>query len=214
LNSFRREYLDQFLNQYKPLMKGRVLDVGGKKVNKRGSFVPPLENVESWEYLNSDVTTKPDYCCSAEEILLENETIDTVIMTEVLEYLPDPRKVFGEIHKILSAKGHALISVPFLNPLHGDHWADRARYTPVMLNELFKPVGLKVESIEPMGSVGAVIFDILRVSFGYAGTKGKWQILVRLLSLFRPLFRLIDKISLKQSKYINTGYFLILIKDT
>lgn len=194
-------------------MKGRVLDVGGKKIGKRGLFTPPLENVESWKYLNSDITTKPDYCCSAEEIFLGNDTIDTVIMTEVLEYFPDPRKVFHEIHKILSAKGHALISVPFLNPLHGDHWVDRARYTPVMLKEIIEPVGLKIKSIESMGSVGAVLFDILRVSVGYAGTKGKGKILARLLSLFRPLFGLIDKNSLKQSKYINTGYFLVLIKE-
>ena len=194
-------------------MKGRVLDVGGKKVNQRGSFVPPLENVQSWEYLNSDVTTKPDYCCSAEEIPLENETIDTVIMTEVLEYLPDPIKVFGEIHKILSAKGHALISVPFLNPLHGDHWADRVRYTPVMLREIVEPIGFKIKSIEPMGSLGAVLFDILRVAFGYASEKKEKLIMKRVLYFFKPLFKWIDNHFSKQSKYINTGYFIILIKE-
>ena len=194
-------------------MTGRVVDIGGKKANKRGSFVPPLENVESWEYLNPDLDTDPDYCCRAEELSLDNETIDTVIMTEVLEYLPDPRKVFGEIYKILSAEGHVLISVPFLNPLHGDHWSDRVRYTPVMINEIVEPIGFRIKSIESMGSVGAVIFDILRVSFGYAGKRNKGHILVKLLGLFRPLFRLIDKIFLKQSKYINTGYFIILKKD-
>ena len=66
-------------------MKGRVLDVGGKKIDRRGTFIPPFDQVNSWEYLNSDEKTKPDYCCSAENIPLEDASVDTVIMTEVLE---------------------------------------------------------------------------------------------------------------------------------
>ena len=32
--TLRRYYIDDFLNAYKPLMKGRVLDIGGKKIIK------------------------------------------------------------------------------------------------------------------------------------------------------------------------------------
>ncbi len=193
-------------------MNGRVLDVGGKKTGRRGSFVPPLENVESWEYLNSDEATKPDYCCGAEKIPLENESVDTVIMTEVLEYLPEPKKVFSEIYRILSVKGHALVSVPFLNPVHGDHWADRARYTALMLKEIIEPVGFSISTLEPMGSVGAVLFDILRVAFSYAGEKKQRPIYTRVLGLSRLFFGWFDNIANSQTNYINTGYFLVIKK--
>jgi len=103
-----------------------VLDLGGKKVGKRGSFMPPIESVKSWEYLNSDASTKPDYCCSADVIPLESGSIDTIIMTEVLEYLPNPKAVFIEMFRVLSRSGHVLFSVPFLHPVHGDSWSDRA----------------------------------------------------------------------------------------
>jgi SAM-dependent methyltransferase len=212
MNSFRRELLDQSLEKYKPLMTGRVMDIGGKKVKKRGSFTPPLKNVKSWEYLNSDDATNPDYSCNAENIPLRDGSINTVIMTEVLEYLPNPHKVFAEIHRILTDNGHVLVSTPFLNPVHGDHWADRARYTPVMLNEIIDSVGLNIKSIRPMGSVGAVLFDILRVTFGYASEKRAKPIIYRILLCLRPLFKWIDINCSKQSKYINTGYFLVIVK--
>ncbi len=50
--TFTRHYLDQFLMETN--FFGKVLDIGGKKENKRGKFVPPIEKVESWEYLNTD----------------------------------------------------------------------------------------------------------------------------------------------------------------
>lgn len=205
--------MDQSLEKNKPLMKGRVLDIGGKKVGRRGAFVPPIKNVERWAYLNPDEKTKPDYCCSAEDIPLKNDSIDTVIMTEVLEYLPKPGKVFNEIYRILCPNGHALISVPFLHPIHGDHWDDRARYTPVMLKEMIEEAGFKLKSLEPMGSTGAVIFDTLRVSFGYASASGNKLFLNTILRIFRPFFKLIDYLTVGQKKYINTGYFMVLKKE-
>ena len=66
-------------------MRGRVLDIGGRKIGKRGIFSPPLDRVDLWEYLNTDPLTKPDYCCNAEKIPLPDFSVDTVIMTELLE---------------------------------------------------------------------------------------------------------------------------------
>jgi hypothetical protein len=76
--TFRRHYLDEFL--YKTKFCGRVLDVGGKKDNKRGLFRPPLDDVESWEYLNIDEATNPDYSCSADDIPVDNENFDIVML--------------------------------------------------------------------------------------------------------------------------------------
>ena len=59
--TFRRMYLDEWLERSKPLMHGKVLDIGGKKDNKRGNFRPPIEKVSSWEYVNIDkITAKYD----------------------------------------------------------------------------------------------------------------------------------------------------------
>lgn len=193
-------------------MKGIVLDVGGKKIDRRGTFIPPLDQVNSWKYLNPDDKTKPDYCCSAENIPLEDESVDTVIMTEVLEYLTKPEIVISEIYRVLCENGHLIISTPFLNPIHGDYWSDRARYTPVMLKEKLEGTGFKLKSLEPMGSVGSVLYDILRVAFGYADERGKFGICGRILPRMRFFFSWLDRKMGTQRKYINSGYFLVLSK--
>jgi ubiquinone/menaquinone biosynthesis C-methylase UbiE len=193
-------------------MKKRVLDIGGRKIGKRGSFRPPIDDVTSWEYINIDPSTDPDYCCDAKEIPIPDESIDTVIMTELLEYLSEPRKVLLEISRLLKKGGHVLISTPLMNPVHGDYWADRARYTPVMLSEMSSETGFEIKKIEPMGSVGAVVYDTLRVATGYADESGELRRFSSLLLKSRRIFRWIEKKTGQQKKYINTGYFVVLAK--
>ena len=209
MTSFRRYFLDKYLLRYKPLMKGKVLDLGGKKDDRRGDFIPPLDQVTSWEYLNNDNDTDPDYCCDAGNIPLADGSIDTVIFTEVLEYLPNPDKVFSEIYRVLRKNGHILLSIPLLTPIPGDYSEARMRYTTVSLKEMCEQAGFNVQSIESMGSVGAVIYDILRVAGGYASNNKRRTIIGVLLPFFRPLFYLMDKLYLSQKDFINTGYFLI-----
>ena len=211
--SLRRDSLDSLLKKHKSLMKGNVLDIGGKKNEPRGSFRPPHNNVKSWKYLNIDEKTKPDYHCDLNTIPLRDNSIDTIIMMEVLEYIPNPEKAFAEIYRVLNYEGHIIFSFPFLSPMHGDYWLDRARYTPVMIEEMVLPLGYKIILIESMGSVGSVIYDIIRASFGYASKKGYKLLFSKVLVFISPLFRFIDYISKTQKKYINTGYFVTLKKE-
>ena len=193
-------------------MRGRLLDIGGRKIGKRGIFSPPSKNVELWEYLNSDQSTDPDYCCSAVNIPLPDCSIDTVIMTEVLEYLPRPKKVLSEIFRVIKDKGNVLISVPFLNPIHGDYWIDRKRYTTVSLKEMVEREGFSINKLEPMGSVGAVLYDILRAAVGYADTSGRYSKWRKILERSKTFFFWLDRIFDRQKTYINTGYFMIINK--
>jgi len=213
--SFRRHLLDSFLNNHKEYISGSVLDIGGKKENKRGSFVPPTENVKQWIYLNSNPDESPDILASSENLPIENDSVDTVIFTEVLEYLEDPRESIREIYRVLRKEGVAIITTPFLHPIHGDYKFDKLRYTKSYLMDLFQEK-FSIIKIEPMGSVGSVIFDILRISLGYAKESNKsgigHKLLYKLLwkSLF--FFKYLDNSLKEQNKYINTGYFILLRK--
>lgn len=211
----RRKLLDRALGDAVPLMRGRVLDIGGRKVNPRGRFRPPVHQVDSWEYLNADPSTQPDYCCDAAQIPLEDGVIDTVVMTEVMEYLEHPEFVLAEIYRLLSQDGVCIISVPFLHPVHGDWQSDRYRWTSVSLEELFQGAGFKDISIQPMGSVWAVLHDILHVSLGYSHSKPN-RVYVKFLGKFlyrcTPFLEWLDAKTSVSGKYINTGYFVVLKK--
>ncbi|CAN2048456.1 hypothetical protein GMMP1_580026 [Candidatus Magnetomoraceae bacterium gMMP-1] len=106
-----------------------MLDVGGKKENKRGQFRPPLHTVEKWEYLNIDKATTPDYLCSADRIPVQNETFDFVLMTEVIEHLEKPADILSEINRVLKKSGAVIMTMPFLFPIHSDP-SDYQRWTP------------------------------------------------------------------------------------
>lgn len=215
MRTCRRKLLDEALASTVDLMRGRVLDIGGKKLNKRGRFRPPLNQVVRWEYVNSDPDTNPDYCCDAAKVPLDDNSIDTVVMTEVLEYLDNPEDVLSEIYRLLKDGGMCILSTPFLHPVHGDDEFDRQRWTAVKLEQACRNAGFTNIDIKPMGSIWSVLHDFLHVSFGYAHPKPNRihvKVFRRLLHCSTSLFLWLDSKSERLKKYINTGYFVLLSK--
>ncbi len=168
--SATRYYLDHFLGRIP--FSGRVLDVGGKKHNKRGSFCPPLDRTYSWEYVNSDPATQPDFLCSAESVPVADASYDWIVMTDVLEHVENPGCVLKECVRLLKPSGHIVASMPFLYPVHADP-ADFHRWTPAKIHKEFKEAGFTVQEIAPRGGIVAVVLDLLnyyndarKLSFG------------------------------------------------
>jgi ubiquinone/menaquinone biosynthesis C-methylase UbiE len=69
------------------------------------------------EYANDIVDKKDINNCSfivgrAEGTNLESNAFDIVICSEVLEHVPNPRKILKEMHRILKRNGLAIISTP------------------------------------------------------------------------------------------------------
>ncbi|MFA6174953.1 MAG: methyltransferase domain-containing protein [Phycisphaerae bacterium] len=211
----RRTLLDKALAANVSLMKGKVLDIGGTKNNKRGNFNPPLDKVVSWQYVNSNPLTVPDFCCDAASIPVGDVSFDTIIMTELLEYVQEPLMVLNEAFRLLKKEGMLIASVPFLNAVHGDDFADRQRFTKLKLQELCKNAGFEAVSVKPMGALFSVIYDFLHVSFSYARTRPNAlaaKLVRQLLKPSKPLSLWLDSKMSNLTNYINTGYFLILRK--
>ena len=79
----RRYYLDNLLNQQD--FNGEILDIGGKKENKRGNFDPKkFTNVKSWEYLNIDPNTKPDYLMDLSDLGSIKKKFDFILICRCL----------------------------------------------------------------------------------------------------------------------------------
>ena len=64
-----------------------------------------------------------------------------------------------------------------------------------------------------MGSVGAVGYDILRVTFGYADKIDRYIKWGKLLYKSKRFFFWLDKVLETQKQYINTGYFIVIQKS-
>lgn len=205
-----RIILDKYLEESEVYMIGKVLDIGGKKVLKRGYFKPPLDKVEKWEYLNIDKRTKPDYCCSAEDIPLTANSFDTVLLCEILEHLENPEKAIKEAERILKPGGNILISMPFLFPIHGDP-DDFQRYTDLKLIKLLEGNNIKIIKIKTMGYYYTVLSDFLML--GILNKKNNKYKRCILWILFKPLFNILLKLDKKSEKNQLTsfagGFFII-----
>ena len=209
----RRDLIDKFLISHISLFKGKVIDIGGKKIGSRGKFKPPHHQVESWEFLNIDKETNPDYLCDATSIPVKDEFFDTIIATEILEYISDPIKFLDEAKRVLKKSGTIIITTPFMHAVHADLKYDRYRFTGNYLEEICNRFEFNSVTIEPMGSMGSVIYDIIRVGCTYASFK-TYKIIPKILPYLKFIFKAIDKKTISQKKYINTGYFIIIKNES
>jgi SAM-dependent methyltransferase len=135
-------------------MRGTVIDLGGKKLRKRGTFRPPEAQSKAWWYANLDLDTKPNIYSDVTAVPLAKESADVIICTEVLEHVVDPGKCVREIYRLLKRGGISFASAPFLYPVHADPF-DFQRFTADGLKHLFRDFS-SVEIINMGGYLGVL----------------------------------------------------------
>jgi SAM-dependent methyltransferase len=211
--SLRRYHIDKFLYGQLNKMTGSILDIGGKKENKRGEFKPLLSAIESWKYVNLDFSTNPDYLCSAESIPLSDNSVDGFLLCEVLEHLENPELVLREAFRLLKKDGRGWITMPFLAQVHADP-DDYQRWTDIKLYSVLDKIGYKNIIISPMGGVFSVFYDLWYASLCRSNSRGSLlsKIWFRLYTYSRPLFLLLDKSFRHTQPWITTGWSITLVK--
>jgi ubiquinone/menaquinone biosynthesis C-methylase UbiE len=107
-----------------------------------------------------------DYECDLTQRLpLDNDSVDTIVLSCVLEHIPEPTAVWREMHRILRPAGKVLVCVPFLYPLH-ELPHDYYRYTEFGLRRLAEMTGFDVISLEPIGGAPEVVVNIVSKLLG------------------------------------------------
>jgi SAM-dependent methyltransferase len=195
--SCRRTYLDKYLNQIKGTLIGRVLDVGGRRVARRGTFLPDEELAETWVILNPDVHSDPDIVGGLPNLPFFDSEFDNILCTEVLEYIDSPEVAIREMARVLSSHGNLYLSVPFLHMLHGDSNSDFIRFTHSYLQKIMLNNFHEVK-IYAMGGMLSVIYDLIWYHLR------KYRLLRH---IFRPIGLCIVK-NEKSSNAVTTGFFV------
>ena len=91
---------------------------------------------------------------------LDDETFNTVLLSDVLEHIPEPQNLLREISRVLNSNGGVLLlNVPFFYPIHEEPF-DFHRYTRFSLERMCAAVGLTVLEISPIGGLPEILVDI------------------------------------------------------
>lgn len=103
---------------------------------------------ESADFLQSNrVYAHMDYVCSLEHIPVEDDRFDLVLLTQVLEHLPDPQAVLTELHRVLRPEACIWLSAPLSYAEHETPY-DFYRYTQYGLRHQLESAGFSLESLE------------------------------------------------------------------
>ncbi|MBI4325301.1 MAG: class I SAM-dependent methyltransferase [Chloroflexi bacterium] len=156
---------------------GRILDVGcGLKpydsllTQSGDSYIGtdyPTTMVNSYQ-----VATKADVFATCQSLPFAAESFDTVISTQVLEHVPQPRLLISEAHRVLKPGGILLISAPMTWPLHEEPY-DFYRYTIYGLRHLLESARFKIIQEVRRGNTCATLGQLfLDVHLG--GHQGGW----------------------------------------
>ena len=135
--TYRRLWIDSCLGVFAGEMNGVVIDLGGKRENKRGLFKPPEYQARAWWYINLDWVTAPSIFADVNRTPLQAGSADCILCTEVLEHLQDPQACVDEIYRLLRDDGLVFASTPFFYPVHADPY-DYQRFTDDGLRQLFR----------------------------------------------------------------------------
>jgi SAM-dependent methyltransferase len=91
-------------------------------------------------------------------------SFDTVFSFQVLEHVDDPEAVIGEMYRILSKGGTAIVTAPFLVSEHADP-SDYQRFTTHGLRVRFERAGFEIVEGGPYGGLFAVCAEMLKFAW-------------------------------------------------
>lgn len=137
---------------------GRFLDLGCGKAPFAGAYKPLASTVTCVDWNAGryvDFThdlTKP--------LPFDDDSFDTVLLSDVLEHIPTPELLCREIGRILAPQGNLIANTPFLYWLH-ETPHDYYRYTEYALRRLMADAGLQVVEMQPIGGAPEVLADLV-----------------------------------------------------
>lgn len=136
---------------------GRLIDIGCGAKPWRGTFAPHVtEHIGIDHEATIHGLTEVDVVADAYAIPLPDGSVDTVLLTEVLEHLEDPRRALAECRRLLRAGGCLIATTPFSWPLHEEP-RDFFRYSPHGLRHLGESAGFDVVEVRALSGIWTTI---------------------------------------------------------
>lgn len=165
------EFYDENLPRH---VRGRLLDLGCGKAPLYDSYKELATDIVcvDWE----STLHKNEYldfeCDLTKTLPFGDGEFDTIILSDVLEHIPEPAALWREMARILAPKGRLLMNVPFYYWLH-EQPHDYYRYTEFALRRFVDNSGLTLLHLQPLGGAPEILADIVSKNLLFLGKFGR-----------------------------------------
>lgn len=140
---------------------GRLLDVGCGHKPYRDLFADRVSCHIGVDFpVTAAGASAADVYADSTALPFANASFDTVLSTQVLEHLPEPKAMLREVYRVLCPGGHLILTAPQTWGLHEEPH-DYYRFTGYGLRYLAESCGFAVDYIKPRGGLFALIGQLL-----------------------------------------------------
>ncbi len=171
-----RVYLDRFVAAAGAATPsgGRVLDAGAGNGLYRHHFDHVGYEAADFEAVPGKDYGYNHYVCDLAAIPVEDDRYDVVLLSQVLEHLPEPIAVLTELRRVLKPGGRIFASAPLFYEEHEQPY-DFYRYTQFGLRHLFEAAGFRDLEIDWLeGYLGTVSYQLDVFARALDGTR-RWR---------------------------------------
>jgi O-methyltransferase len=149
-----------------------VLDAGAGHGPYRAHFGHAEYEAADFEQVPHKRYEGNHYVCDLAALPIADDRYDLVLLSQVLEHLPDPTAVLHELHRVLKPGGRIWASAPLFYEEHEQPY-DFYRYTQFGLRHLFEQCGftdLKIDGLE--GYLATVSYELEVGARALGGRRG------------------------------------------
>jgi len=191
--------------------KGRLLDLGCGKVPLFAAYSKLVTDNICVDWENSlHPNAYLDFECDITASLpFKDGEFDTIILSDVLEHIPQPERLMADMARMLSANGKLILNVPFFYWIH-ERPHDYYRYTEFALRRFVDGAGLKLLQLDAVGGSPEALADMLAKHLQFVPLLG--TALAACVQFVARVFvgtSFGGKISRKTAEGFPLGYFLV-----
>ena len=165
LNYLNWRELKKSINKTAHYLHGTCIDIGSGNSPYKSYVIPHVTRYiaidktlthqhmfqdSKVEYMDADVMALP----------FEDNSIDSVLLTQVLEHLDTPYKALDEIYRVMKPNAILILSVPFIYQAHATPF-DYFRYSEYGLKKIAKDYNFKTVEFHYQGYFGTAIISML-----------------------------------------------------
>jgi len=197
----------QYQSHLKTHVRGRLLDLGCGKVPLYSAYAPYASEIVCVDWTPGEHIDLE--CDLSQPLSFESSRFDTIILSDVLEHIPEPRLLWSEMKRVLAPGGKIIMNVPFYYLVH-EHPHDYYRYTNFALERFVKINEMALVRMSAVGGLVEIIADLFaKIATRLPLIGSAIAILIQTLAWQFHKTRLGAKVAAISSRHFPLGYFVI-----